>query len=219
MACVEEEPEKEPEPAGADMIAVKDPEAMEAGDDESAREDIALTLPERLPVAFCNTSESAAASRLDFATPAPGPAPLELESFEPQQTTSTIGGQAVAAAKMLSRCQELQLEKIRLERVRIGIEIVNKQLQLKESDDSNLSKGQSAAGRSKQVSSPILASTMNLHNCCDYCTVTCSGFRLEEDVLRPCSVRAVYFELILFLPDLLSTAMFPFQADRLLKYK
>ena len=104
---------------------------------------------------------------------------------------------------MRNRCQELQLEKIRLERVRINLEIVNKQLQLKESDDSNLSKGQSAVGRSKKVITPILASTINLRNRCDYCRVTCSGFRtkyfrLEEDVSRTCSVRAVYFELRYF---------------------
>lgn len=162
IAAAEEEPLKETEATGADMITGEGPVAVNPGDDEAARGDIARPLPERAQVGLCNTSESAAASRLDFATPAPALAPLELESFEPQQTTSTIGGQAVAAAKMRGRCQELQLETVRLERVKLEIELVNKQLQLKESNGSNLSKGQSAAGRSRKVITPIIASTINL---------------------------------------------------------
>ena len=43
--------------------------------------------------------------------------------------------------------------------------------------------------------------------------------RLEEDVLRTCSVRAIYFELRFIFPDLLSTAVFPIRGDSLLKYK
>ena len=47
---------------------------------------------------------------------------------------------------------------------RIKSEILLMQLQLKESDDSNLGKGQCAAGLSKKVSTHHLASMRDLHN-------------------------------------------------------
>ena len=64
------------------------------------------------------------------------------------------------------------------------------QLQLKDSDDSNLSKGQRAFGLSRKVSTLHVASMSYLHNRYDYYRQTCLGimtmdFRLEEDMLRP----------------------------------
>ena len=66
---------------------------------------------------FCRSS--AAARRLDFAMPAPPPAPLALESFEPQRMTSIMGSQAAAAASLRNEHRELELERIKLERARI----------------------------------------------------------------------------------------------------
>ena len=106
---------------GSAGVAVDDPDAMQLDDNEATRE--------ALPLALGVPRTSAASTRLDFTTPAPLPAPLELESFEPQRTVSTISSQAAAAASLRYRSQELQLEKIKLERARIENDNLRMQLQ------------------------------------------------------------------------------------------
>ena len=112
----------------------------------------------------------------------------------PQRTTSIMGSQAAAAASLRNEHSGLELERFKLERARTKSEELRMQLQLKDSDNSKLSKGQRAAGLSRKVSTLHLlqpvASMRCFHNRCDYYRQTCSGtmtvnFRLEEDMLRP----------------------------------
>ena len=97
------------------------------------------------------TGLSAVSSRLDFATPSLPIPPLELDSCEPQRTTSTIGSQAAAAASLRNEQRELELERMKLDRARIENDNLRMQLQLREPSGTALSKGRRGAGISRKV--------------------------------------------------------------------